>query len=49
MVGGKCSLQLQQIAIDFFMRVINIGCIRASTLLDWLHTNRRAEHENRNG
>ena len=43
MVGEKCSLQSQQIAIDFFMRVINIGCIRASTLLDWLHTNMRTE------
>lgn len=43
MVGGECSLQLQQIAINFFMRMINIGCIRASTLLDWLHTNKRTE------
>lgn len=43
MAGGKCSLQLQQIAINFFMRMINIGCIRASTLLDWLHTNMRTE------
>lgn len=43
MVGEKCSLQSQQIAIDFFMRMINIGCIQASTLLDWLHTNMRTE------
>lgn len=43
MVGEKCSLQLQQIAINFFMRVINIGCIHASTLLFWLHTNKRTE------
>nr|DAW21282.1 MAG TPA: hypothetical protein [Caudoviricetes sp.] len=43
MESEKCSLQLQQIAINFFMRVINIGCIRASTLLDWLHTNMRTE------
>ena len=43
MESEKCSLQLQQIAINFFMRVINIGCIRASTLLDWLHTNMRIE------
>lgn len=49
MVGEKCSLQLQQIAINFFIRVINIGCIRLGALLYWLHTNRRAEHENRNG
>ncbi|UHS64797.1 hypothetical protein P9600_gp16 [Escherichia phage vB_EcoD_Opt212] len=26
MESGKCSLPLQQIAINFFMRVINIGC-----------------------
>lgn len=43
MAGGKCSLQSQQIAINFFMRMINIGCIHASTLLDWLHTNMRTE------
>lgn len=43
MVGEKCSLQLQRIAIDFFIRVINIGCIRACTLLDWLRTNMRTE------
>lgn len=43
MVGEKCSLQSQQIAINFFMRMINIGCIRACTLLDWLHTNMRTE------
>nr|DAQ64898.1 MAG TPA: hypothetical protein [Caudoviricetes sp.] len=43
MEGEKCSLQLQQIAINFFMRVINIGCIHASTLLDWLRTNVRTE------
>ena len=43
MVGEKCSLQLQQIAIDFFIRVIDIGCIRASTLLYWLHINMRTE------
>ncbi|AIX11834.1 hypothetical protein EpYD_53 [Escherichia phage YD-2008.s] len=43
MAGGKCSLQLQRIAIDFFMRVINIGCIRARTQLYWLHTNKRTE------
>ena len=43
MAGVECSLQLQRIAIDFFIRVINIGCIRASTLLDWLHTNMRTE------
>lgn len=49
MLSEKCSLQSQQIAINFFIRVINIGCIRASTLIYWLHTNRRAEHENRNG
>nr|DAV90129.1 MAG TPA: hypothetical protein [Caudoviricetes sp.] len=36
-------MQLQRIAIDFFIRVINIGCIRACTLLDWLHTNKRTE------
>ncbi|XAM99482.1 hypothetical protein [Escherichia phage HH3] len=36
-------MRTQQIAIDFFMRVINIGCIRARTLLDWLHTNTRTE------
>lgn len=43
MLSGKCGLQSQQIAIDFFMRVINIGCIHTSTLLDWLHTNMRTE------
>ncbi|WCD56995.1 hypothetical protein [Acinetobacter phage NJ01] len=36
-------MQLQQIAINFFMRMINIGCIRASTTLYWLHTNMRTE------
>lgn len=36
-------MQLQQIAISFFMRVINIGCIQPGTLLDWLHTNKRTE------
>ncbi|AUG84621.1 hypothetical protein [Escherichia phage B2] len=43
MVSEKCSLQLQQIAIDFFMRVINIGCAHPRTLLYWLHTNTRTE------
>lgn len=43
MESEKCSLQLQQIAINFFMRVINIGCIQLGTLLYWLHTNRRTE------
>ncbi|UGO49891.1 hypothetical protein OVER9000_52 [Escherichia phage vB_EcoD_Over9000] len=49
MLSEKCGLQSQLIAINFFMRVINIGCIQPGTLLYWLHTNRRAEHENRNG
>ena len=39
----KCSLQSQQIAINFFLRVINIGCGQLGTLLYWLHTNRRIE------
>ena len=39
MESEKCSLQSQQIAINFFMRVINIGCINPGTLLYWLHTN----------
>lgn len=43
MLSEKCSLQSQQIAINFFMRMINIGCIRARTLIDWLRTNMRAE------
>ena len=43
MLSEKCRLQTQQIAINFFMRVINIGCIRPDTLLYWLHTNMRTE------
>ena len=43
MVSEKCSLQLQQIGIGFFIRMINIGCIQPCTLLDWLHTNMRTE------
>lgn len=43
MESEKCSLQLQQIAINFFMRVINIGCVHPGTLLYWLHTNMRIE------
>lgn len=43
MGGEKCSLQLQQIAINFFIRMINIGCIQPGTLLDWLHTNERTK------
>lgn len=39
----KCSLQSQQIAINFFIRMINIGCIQPGTLLDWLHTNERTK------
>lgn len=36
-------MQFQQIAINFFMRVINIGCILPGALLYWLHTNMRTE------
>lgn len=36
-------MQYQQIAINFFMRVINIGCTQPDTLLYWLHTNMRTE------
>lgn len=43
MRSEKCGLQSQQIAINFFMRVINMGCIRSGTLLYWLHTNMRTE------
>ena len=43
MESEKCGLQLQQIAINFFMRVINIGCTPPGTLLYWLHTNMRTE------
>lgn len=43
MESEKCSLQLQQIAINFFIRVINIGCNQPGTLLDWLLTNMRTE------
>lgn len=43
MLSEKCSLQLPQIAINFFMRVINIGCAQPGTLLYWLHTNMRTE------
>lgn len=43
MVGEKCSLQSQQIAINFLMRMFDIGCIRPGTLLYWLHTNMRTE------
>lgn len=35
----RCKMQPQQIAIDFFMRVINIGCTHPGTLLYWLHIN----------
>ncbi|UGO50022.1 hypothetical protein PUBBUKKERS_53 [Escherichia phage vB_EcoD_Pubbukkers] len=41
MLSEKFSLQLQQIAINFFMRVIDIGCIRPARVLDWLHIKRR--------
>ncbi|WPH67456.1 hypothetical protein EE09_50 [Escherichia phage vB_EcoS-EE09] len=43
MLSEKCSLQPQQIAINFFIRMINIGCIQPGTLLDWLHTNERTK------
>lgn len=43
MLSEKCSLQSQQIAINFFMRVINIGCTHPGTLLYWLHTSMRTE------
>ncbi|WWD13670.1 hypothetical protein CPL00259L_CDS0054 [Escherichia phage McMelon] len=43
MLSEKCGLQSQQIAISFFMRVINIGCTHPGTLLYWLHTNMRTE------
>jgi hypothetical protein len=43
MLSEKCSLQSQQIAINFFMRMFDIGCIRHGTLLYWLHTNMRTE------
>lgn len=46
MLSEKCGLQLQQIAINFFMRVINIGCIQPGTRLYWLHTNMRTEQWN---
>lgn len=36
-------MQLHQIAINFFMRVINIGCTHPGALLYWLHTNMRTE------
>lgn len=43
MRSEKCGLQSQQIAINFFMRVINIGCTLHGTLLYWLHTDKRTE------
>ncbi|QHR73504.1 hypothetical protein mckay_60 [Escherichia phage mckay] len=46
MLSEKCSLQLQQIAINFFMRMFDIGCIQPGTLLYWLHTNMRTEQWN---
>lgn len=43
MLSEKGGLQSQQIAIYFFMRVINIGCIQPDTRLYWSHTNMRTE------